>query len=244
MPSDYRKNNMEQDGENEHIFSSWMEDDDDDHDDDNVLVESVKGRVLKFLDDALLTATLTDDALDADEERKPLSPTDFMSEKGSFDFTSPSSPKPNPTQQPSSLAQHTIEKQFQSYGSGKSMQDLGIGMNSEVGARQAASGKAMSAAQSQVMQTMAINAASNAASSAASAASGLTSAASAAAAAAARTAVATTVATVSIIAAVVRSNLYGETFGALVFGSLAHLSLPFVAYYVDGYCRCCRIGYL
>jgi hypothetical protein len=68
---------MEQDGDNENIFASWMEDDDDD--DNNVLVGSVKeGRVLKSLDDALLTATLTDTALPAEEERKSASsPPDF-----------------------------------------------------------------------------------------------------------------------------------------------------------------------
>jgi hypothetical protein len=103
----------------------------------------------------------------------------------------------------------------------------GFGMNPGGGAGQAASGNAMSAAQTQVMQTMAVNAASNAASSAATAASGLASAASVAAAAAAGTAAATTTAAVSTIAAVVRSSLYDEKFGALVFGSLAHLSLSF-----------------
>jgi hypothetical protein len=103
-------------------------------------------------------------------------------------------------------------------------------MNPGGSAGQAASGNAMSAAQTQVMRTMAVNAASNAASSAASAASGLASAASAAAAAAAGTAAATTNAALSTIAAVVRSSLYDEMFGAsaLVFGSLAHLSLSFV----------------
>jgi hypothetical protein len=121
----------------------------------------------------------------------------------------------------------------------------GFGMNPGGGAGQAANANALSAAQSQVMQTMAVNAASNAATSAATAASGLATVASAAAAAAAGTAVATAVATVSTIATVVRSSLYDETFGALVFGSLAHLlSLSFVAYYVDGCCKCCRIGYL
>jgi hypothetical protein len=104
----------------------------------------------------------------------------------------------------------------------------GFGFNPGGGAGQAASGNTMSAAQSQVMQSMAVNAASNAASSAASAASGLASAASAAAAAAAGTAAATTTAAVSTIAAVVRSSLYDEKFGALVFGSLAHLSFSFV----------------
>jgi hypothetical protein len=104
----------------------------------------------------------------------------------------------------------------------------GFGMNSGGGAGQAASGNTMSAAQSQVMQNMAINAASNAASSAASAASGFASAGSAAAAAAAGTAAATTTAAVSTIVAVVRSSLYGEKSGAHVFGSLAHLSLSFV----------------
>jgi hypothetical protein len=91
----------------------------------------------------------------------------------------------------------------------------------------AASGNAMSAAQSQVMQTMAVNAASNAASSAATAASGMASAASAAVAAAAGTAAATTTAAVSTIAAVVRRSLYDEKFIALVFGSLAPLSRSF-----------------
>jgi hypothetical protein len=131
MSSDYRKNIMEQDGENENTFASWMEEDN--H--DNVLVESVKGGGLKSLDDALLTATLADAALHAKEERKPSSPTDlyYMSDdndtgwfdvqEGSFDFTSPSSPT-SQTQQPSSFAQHTIEQQFRSLnGSEKSMQD-------------------------------------------------------------------------------------------------------------------------
>jgi hypothetical protein len=102
----------------------------------------------------------------------------------------------------------------------------GFGMNPGGGAGQAASGNTMSAAQSQVMQNMAVNAASNAASSAASAASGLASAASAAAAAGA--AAATTTAAVSTIVAVVRSSLYDKKCGALVFASLTHLSLSFV----------------
>jgi hypothetical protein len=81
----------------------------------------------------------------------------------------------------------------------------GFGMNPFGGAGQAASGNTMSAAHSQVMQIMAVNAASNAASSAATVASGFASAA----AVAAGTAVATTVTTaVSIIAAVVRSSIY------------------------------------
>jgi hypothetical protein len=444
MSSDYRKNNIEQDGDNEKIFASWMEDDDDD---DNVLVGSEKGGGLKCLDDALLADTLMDAALHAEEERKPSSsPPDFYNvsddndrgwfdaQEGPFVFTSPSIP--TQTQQPSSLAQHMKEQQFQSYGSEKSMEDPldyhgtssdsncmdgsresfgismleqdfqpprkepeqkktitfaniiatpfgaqhvflvskfpsqtldifpdessdeppsskstlgdsssdlgdfdddsvsyaidededdkkirrqllyafggvglfallgfagkkllklfdrtvedtqdvnggmdmtnvadqaaavvgdggstytssaavatenniafqasanasqsqmsmtgGFGMNPSGGAGQVASGNTMSAAHSQVMQSMAVNAASNAASSAATAASGFASAASAAAAVAAGTAVTTTVATVATvttIAAAVRSSIYDDKFGALFLGSLAHLSVPFV----------------
>jgi hypothetical protein len=105
----------------------------------------------------------------------------------------------------------------------------GFGMNPFGGAGQVASGNTMSAAHTQVMQAMAVNAASNAASSATAAASGFASAASAAAAVAGGTAVATTVATASTIAAVVRSSIYDDTFGELFFGGLAHLSLPFAA---------------
>jgi hypothetical protein len=422
MASDYRQKKMQQNGENANIFASCMQDDDDD---DNALVESVEGRVLKVRDDALLTVTLSGAALNTEEERKSsLSlPGWFDAQEDYFDFTSPS--RITPTQQPSSVAQHTIQ-QFQSYGSGKAMQDPlynpgtssesnsndgceesisvleqgfqsprkepehkktttfanviatpfsaqdgfflsesssqtldilrdessnkapssnsmlgdsssdmgddeddkhiirqilyafggvgffalmglagnkllkpfrrtvkdtqdidgdmsmtnvadqaandnnlttavagdtgttytpatatatqqitafqtsdiasqsqistkgGFGMNPGGGADQAASGNTFSAAQSQVMQIMAVNAASNAASIAVTAASGLASAASAAAAAAAGTTVATTMATVSTIVAAVRSSLYEEKIGALVFGSLAHLSVLFL----------------
>jgi hypothetical protein len=129
-----------------------------------------------------------------------------------------------------SATQNTAAFQASSASASQSQMSMtgGFGMNPGGGAGQAASGNAMSAAQTQVMQTMAVNAASNAAGSAATAASGLASAASAAAAAAAGTAAATTTAAVSTIAAVVRNSLYDEKFGALVFGSLAHLCLSFV----------------